>query len=66
MNKEIAGKILSDVSGSSDTKEATAKELKATMTKDYSVSVAGFRWNLKLRTRDAHPQCSIDRLQTTT
>ena len=42
MNKEIAGKILSDVSGSSETKEATAKELKATRTKEHTVSVVRF------------------------
>lgn len=32
MKTEMAGKILSDVKGSSETKEATANELKATRT----------------------------------
>lgn len=34
MKREMAGKILSEVSGSSETKEETAKELKATRTRN--------------------------------
>ena len=63
MNNEMAGKILSEVSGTSDVMEAVANELKATSTVRIALSECVSTRTSILLTRDTSPESSIQRLQ---